>query len=333
LPNLFARDDGEMEGNVSKVPGLADVKAARERIRSQVRKTPVIVAPAGLCGATERGWLKLDCMQVSGSFKARGAFNAILAAPVPEAGLVAASGGNHGAAVACAAQKLGVTASVFVPATTPDIKLARLRDYGAAVHCVGDVYADAFRAAVEYRDRTGARMLHAYDEFDVVAGQGTVMLEFMEQVQAEEGTGLDTVLVAVGGGGLVGGTIAALRDTNVRVIAVETEGTATLASALRAGGPVSIDVRGVAADSLGARTIGALGFALASSCPVQSIVVSDGEVLETRRRLWEDLRVAAEAGGATALSALISGRYAPRPGERVGVIVCGGNTDPASLAR
>jgi threonine dehydratase len=312
-------------------PGAADVEAARARIRPWVRKTPVLAVDADTTGVDRPVLLKLDLLQRTGSFKARGAFNAILAGPVPAAGLVAASGGNHGGAVAYAARALGIEATIFVPETTPALKVERLRGYGAEVRLSGAVYADAFAAAEEHHARTGARLLHAYDEPEVVAGQGTAAAEFAEQ--AADLGGLDTVIVAVGGGGLLGGTLAALERLPIRVVAVETEGTPTLSRALAAGWLIPVDVAGLAADSLGARTIGAIGFALARRRLHASLLVTDDDVRAAQRRLWDTTRLAAEPGGATALAALTSGRYRPQPDERVGVIVCGGNADPALLTR
>lgn len=307
--------------------GLADVEEAAERIRPWIRRTPVVEVDDSLTGLMDPVLLKLDLLQRTGSFKARGAFNTLLQER-PER-VIAASGGNHGAAVAYAARRLGIDATIVVPETTPAVKVERLRSYGATVRQIGREYAVAFEEALRLRDETGARMVHAYDEPLVVAGQGTAALEFVEQ--ADEFGELDTVIVAVGGGGLIGGTIAALAGRGIRVVAVESSGTPTLVSALHAGEPVEIDVSGLAADSLGARRIGDIGFALAKKHLHAMVVVDDDAIREARRRLWADLRIVAEPGGAAALAALISGRYRPHSGERIGVIVCGGNTDPGSL--
>jgi threonine dehydratase len=311
----------------------ADVDAAHARIRPWIRRTPVIAVGEEVSGANAPVLLKLDLMQRTGSFKARGAFSALLAAPVPDAGVVAASGGNHGAAVAYAAMRLSHPAAIFVPETAPQVKVDRLARCNAAVHRVGRVYADAFAAALEHQTRTGARLLHAYDDPLVIAGQGTAAAEFADQAMDVEGFGeLDTVLVAVGGGGLLGGVIAALAGRGVRIVAVESVGAPTLARALAAGRPVEIDVQGLAADSLGARRIGDHGFALAQAHLHASLLVEDDEIREAQRRLWQELRLVAEPGGAVALAALTSGRYQTRAKERVGVILCGGNTDPATLS-
>lgn len=312
---------------MSALIGRADVEDAAERIRPWIRRTPVIEVDDSLTGLVDPVLLKLDLMQRTGSFKARGAFNALLKER-PER-VVAASGGNHGAAVAYAARKLGIDATIVVPETTPAVKVERLKSYNAAVRRIGREYAEAFEDALRLANDTGARLVHAYDEPLVAAGQGTAALEFVEQ--AEEFSELDTVIVAVGGGGLIGGTIAALADRGTRVVAVESGGTATLFSALHADQPVEVDVSGLAADSLGARRIGEIGFALAKHHLHAMALVTDDDIREARRRLWADLRIAAEPGGAAALAALISGRYRPYSGERIGIIVCGGNTDPASL--
>jgi threonine dehydratase len=310
-----------------RLPGYAEIKAAHARIRPWIRKTPVIAIEADVTGVTDAYVaLKLEGLQRTGSFKARGAFNAMLTHPVPAAGVVAASGGNHGAAVAYAAMQLGHPATIFVPETAPRVKIERLTRYGATVHQVGQTYAQAFEAAQIQQTASGARMLHAYDDPDIIAGQGTAALEFM----AESG-GLDTVIIAVGGGGLIGGVIAALMEAGVKVIAVESTGTPTLARALEAGAPVTVAVSGVAADALGASRIGVYGLALAQAHLHGMILVEDDEIRSTQRLLWDSLRVVAEPGGAAAFAALVTGRYHPAPGERVGVLVCGSNADLSML--
>ncbi|MFO1319210.1 MAG: threonine/serine dehydratase [Burkholderiales bacterium] len=301
--------------------GRAGIDAAAQRIAGRVRETPVIAFDA--TGAVV---LKLECLQHAGSFKPRGAFNRILSSPVPAAGVIAASGGNHGLAVAYAARELGITAEIFVPETTPAIKLARLDALGAAVHRVGREYAEAALACGERQRETGALMVHAYDQDAVVAGQGTAGREFDRQVR-----GLDTVLVAVGGGGFIGG-VAAWFEGRARVIAVEPETSCALHAALAAGQPVDVDVSGIAADSLGARRVGSVMFPIARRCVERVVLVDDGAIRDAQRLLWNQFRVVAEPGGAAALSALLSGRYRPEPGERVGVFVCGANCDPATVA-
>jgi threonine dehydratase len=313
---------------MTRLLGLADVQAAFDRIQPWVRQTPVMAVTSevsGLDGADVL--LKLELLQRTGTFKARGAFNAMLSAPVPAAGVVAASGGNHGAAVAYAAMRLGCPATIFVPETAPRAKLDRLRQYGATVRQIGQAYADAFAAAQDFLAGSGARLIHAYDDPVVVAGQGSVALEFLNQAGGQ----LDTVLVAVGGGGLIGGVIAALREQSVRVVAIESEGTPTLARALAAGHPVQVPVSGIAASALGASVIGENGFAQAQSHLHAMILVTDAEIEAAQHRLWDEVRLITEPGGAVALAALTSGRYIPEPGERIGVIVCGSNADLASF--
>jgi threonine dehydratase len=270
--------------------------------------------------------LKLELLQRSGSFKVRGAFNALLDVDSFGAGVLAASGGNFGLGVAMAASDLGIPATIFVPGGSSAEKIAALqRVPGVGVEVHGDVYMDALAAAQQRERETGTPMLHAYDQFEVVAGQGTCGLEFRYETE------LDTVLVAVGGGGLLAGTVAAF-DGTASVVAVETDGTPTLQRALEAGGPVPVDVSGIAADSLGAAQIGELGLAAARHGHVRSLLVSDTSVREAQRWLWERARTIAEPGGATALAAVLDGSYAPGQGERVGVIVCGANTGFTHLA-
>lgn len=312
------------------LPTPEDIASALSRIADRVRRTPIV-----RCGPTDLPaslpidapvTLKLEQMQHTGSFKARGAFNALLAGPVPAAGVIAASGGNHGAAVAFAARALGARAEIFVPEISHPAKQARLRGYGAEVHVVGRDFAEALEACEARRAETGARLLHAYDQPDILAGQGTCALEWVEQAPE-----LDSLLIAVGGGGLIGGCAAALAGAK-RIVAVETEGTPALNRALAAGAPTAVEVSGLAADSLGARTVGALAFVAATRFAVESVLVTDAAVQAAQRWLWDSLRQAAEPGGAAALAALLGGAYQPTPGERVGVLVCGSNMDPTSLA-
>jgi threonine dehydratase len=300
-----------------------DVEAATQRIAPHVRVTPVLALEPRAFGSAAQLTLKLELMQHTGSFKARGAFNRILSAQVPDAGVIAASGGNHGAAVAYAARQLGHVAEIFVPERTPDIKVERLRRYGARVVLSGASYAEAYAASRQRAAQSGALEVHAYDQPEVVAGQGTLGREL--EAQAPD---LDTVLVAVGGGGLIAG-VAAWYASRVRVVAVEPERCPTLYSAVEAGEPVDVDVSGVAADSLGARCIGRLAFDVAQQHVHSVVLVSDEEIRASQRALWDSLRILAEPGGAAALAGLRSGKYQPAPGERVGIIVCGGNTDPS----
>ncbi|HET6479089.1 MAG TPA: threonine/serine dehydratase [Actinoplanes sp.] len=297
-----------------------DVRAAAQRLDGRVRKTPVLRADGEL-------WFKLEQTQHAGSFKTRGMFNQILAAgPLPEAGIVAASGGNAGLAAAWAARELGIPAEVFVPVTAPAVKVAKLGRLGARVVQAGTEYAEAYHAARLSADASGALFCHAYDNPHMVAGNGTLALELQDQLPA----GFDTVLVAVGGGGLIAGVIAALPPA-VRVVAVEPITAAALHEALRAGAPVDVPVSGVAADSLGARRAGQLAFDLARAARTPAILVDDKAIVDARRRLWDDYRLAVEHGTAAAYAALTSGAYLPAAGERVVVLLCGANTNPADL--
>ncbi|MGS2643522.1 threonine/serine dehydratase [Streptosporangium sp. LJ11] len=298
---------------------IEDVERAAGRIAGHVLRTPVVEVSPGL-------FLKLEGLQHSGSFKARGGFNRALASErIPEAGLIAASGGNHGLAVAYVARSLGVQAEIFVPTVSSPVKVAGLRALGARVTQIGAVYADAYEASVKRASETGALDIHAYDQAEVVAGQGTVGLEILEQTG-----GVDTVVVAVGGGGLVAGITVALGG-RARVVAVEPELIPTLHRALEAGGPVGVEVSGVGADALGASRAGEIACEITSAAGVRSLLVSDEAIVEARRELWRGHRIAAEHAGAAAYAALLSGAYTPAPGERVAVVVCGANTDPATL--
>ncbi|UWP84632.1 threonine/serine dehydratase [Dactylosporangium fulvum] len=301
-----------------EVPNRHDVEAAARRIDGYIRHTPSYEVSPGL-------WFKLELLQHSGSFKARGAFNRILSAreagQLPAAGVVAASGGNAGLGVAFAAARLGVPAEVFVPVTTPTPKVAKLRELGAVVHQHGREYAEAHAASTIRVAETGALFVHAYDQPEIVAGQGTLALELPKA---------DTVLVATGGGGLVGGISAALAG-RARVVAVEPVGAPTLHEALAAGRPVDVPVDSIAADSLGARRIGTIAYALAVRHETQSLLVTDDAIVEARRRLWDKYRIVVEHGAAAACAALDTGAYVPAADERVVVVLCGANTDPATL--
>lgn len=302
------------------------MEEAAARIAPHARRTPVLELAPGELGVDAPVVLKLELLQHAGSFKARGALNALLSGPVPAAGVIAASGGNHGLAVAWAARRLGHPAEVFVPTIASPTKLERLRGTGARVSVTGRDYAEALEASRARAKETGARAIHAYDQPEVLAGQGTLARE----LEAQAGR-LDTVLVAVGGGGLLGGLLAWWEE-RLRVVAVEPEAAPTLQHALQAGAPVDAPVGGIAADSLGARRVGELAFALARRCLYESLLVSDEAIAAAQGALWRELRIAAEPGGAAALAALLSGAYRPAPGERVGVIVCGGNVDLGALA-
>ena len=297
------------------------IAETEQRIRPHVRRTPVLRADladfGGPPGAID---LKLECLQHSGSFKARGAFANLLGREVPEAGVVAASGGNHGAAVAYAAMKLGIAATIFVPSVTSPAKIERIETYGAKLVIGGDRYADALAASEVFVAERGALAVHAYDQVETLLGQGTVGLE----IEADA-DGIDTLLVAVGGGGLIGG-IAAWFESRTRIIAVEPEGAPTLYCALEAGRPVDAEAGSVAADSLAPRQVGRLMFPIAQAHVAQAVLVSDEDILKAQSALWETARVVAEPGGAAAFAALLGGRYVPAPGERVMALVCGANT-------
>jgi threonine dehydratase len=302
-----------------------EIQDAGRRIAAHVRRTPIIALEEKAFGIDAKIFLKLESLQHTGSFKPRGAFNCVLTSTVPPAGVIAASGGNHGAAVAYAAQKLGHRAEIFVPTITPASKVARLWQYGAAVTVIGSNYAEALAASRERAAQTGAVAIHAYDDLRVLAGQGTLGMELEEQVR-----GLDSVLIAVGGGGLIGGVAAWYHD-RVRVISVEPERAPTLQKALAAGTVVDVETGGVAADSLGARRVGELMFPIAQKFVPQALLVTDDQIVAAQNTLWQKLRLIAEPGGAAALAALLSGVYKPHVGERVGVVLCGSNADLSSF--
>jgi threonine dehydratase len=307
----------------------ADVVAAAARIAGRVRRTPV--APAYDGPGPGQAWFKCEFMQHTGTFKARGAFNRLLAAREageldPAVGIVVASGGNAGLANAYAARELGVPATVFLPENAPEVKVARLASYGATVVQRGTEYAVAYKAALERAAETGAVHCHAYDQPEIAAGAGTMAHELLDQLDGR----VDTILVAVGGGGLMAGTAAAAEGV-ARVVAVEPDTCPTLSAALRHGGPVDITPGGVAADSLGARRAGDIAYAVAVRAGVHSVLVSDDDLVAARRALWEGWRIVVELGAAAAYAAVLSGAYRPEPGERVAIVLCGANTDPGDL--
>jgi threonine dehydratase len=302
-----------------------DIERAAARIANRVRTTPIFELEAGAWGSEASLIVKLEQLQHTGSFKVRGAFNRILSSQVPVAGVIAASGGNHGVAVAYVARSLGYHAEIFVPELCPRVKIERLKSYGASVRVIGTNYAEALEASEERTRKTGALSVHAYDQPEIIAGQGTLAREFASQVPD-----LDTVLVAVGGGGLIAG-IAAWFAGSVRIIGVEPDRSASLYAALRAGHPVDVDVAGIAADSLGARRVGSFGFEIAQKYVERVITVNDEEIIAAQCALWNDARLIAEPGGATALAAILARRYRPASGERVGIIVCGSNTSLATF--
>ncbi|MGX5840215.1 threonine/serine dehydratase [Mesorhizobium sp. ArgA1] len=302
------------------------IAAMEPRIRPYVRHTPVLrVDMADFDQPPLAVDLKLECLQHSGSFKARGAFTNLLERPVPEAGVVAASGGNHGAAVAYAAMRLGHKATIFVPEVSPPAKLQRIRGYGAELIVGGARYAEALAASEAFAEKTGAMQIHAFNQEETLIGQGTLGLE-IEQDLPE----IDTLLVAVGGGGLIGG-IAAWFAGRIRIVAIEPEGAPTLHRAFEAGHPVDAPAEGVAADSLAPKRVGEMMFPIAEAFVERSILVTDDAIIAAQKALWERVRIIAEPGGAAAFAALLSGRYTPAPGERVAVLLCGSNTDPAKF--
>ncbi|HXC28057.1 MAG TPA: threonine/serine dehydratase [Stellaceae bacterium] len=303
--------------------------AATERlIRPYIRRTPVVTIDAGDFGLAPRPLaLKLEFLQHTGSFKPRGAFANLLSRAAPGAGVVAASGGNHGVAVAYAAMRLGIKAAIFVPKVTSPAKLDRIRSYGAELVVTGELYADALAASETRIAETGALAIHAYDQPHTLLGQGSVGLE----LEADR-PDIDTFLVATGGGGLIGG-IAAWYGGRTRIVSVEPEAAPTLHDALRAGRPVDAPAGGIAADSLAPRQVGQIMFPVAQQYVAEAVLVTDEAIADAQRRLWDVLRAAAEPGGATALAALLSGRYKPAKDERVAVLLCGANTTAVDFGR
>jgi len=298
------------------------IQATESIIRPYIRRTPILEVDGADFGLDSiKITFKLELFQHAGSFKARGAFTNILTREVPAAGVVAASGGNHGVAVAFAAMKLGKPATIFVPTVASKTKLDRIRRSGAELVITGDRYADSLEASEAWTTQSGALPIHAYEGDETLLGQGTLGMELEEQAPQ-----LDTVLVAVGGGGLIGG-VAAWYQNRVKVISVEPIEAPTLQRALSAGRPVDSPAGGIAADSLAPRQVGQQMFPIAQKFVHSALLVSDEDIIAAQKTLWETTRIIAEPGGATAFAGLLSGRYKPEPGERVGVIVCGGNTD------
>ena len=290
-------------------------------VRPFIRRTPVVEVDGAEFGLPAHTLtLKLELLQHSGSFKARGAFANLLTRDVPKAGVVAASGGNHGAAVAYAAMKLGKPAKIFVPSVSSPAKVQRIRDYGADLAIEGDRYADALAASETWAQQTGALPVPAFDQNETIMGQGTIGLELVEQAPD-----IDTVLVSVGGGGLVAG-IAAWFVGRIKVIGVEPFASPTLSKALEAGHPVDAEAGGLAADSLAPRRVGERVFPIVRKYAPQTVLVSDTAIANAQATLWRALRIVAEPGGAAAFAAILSGAYKPAAGERVAVIISGGNT-------
>jgi threonine dehydratase len=304
----------------------ADVVRTAQRVEPHVRRTPVLRLEAEALQTPTPVDAKLECLQVTGTFKARGAFALLLERSVPPAGVVAASGGNYGLAMAYAARRLGRAMTVFVPEAAPTVKVDGIRAQQATVELVPGPPARAFEAAERHAETTGALLGHPYDLPEIVAGAGTCGLEL-----AEQRPDLDTVLVAVGGGGLIGGIATALPEAT-RVVAVETEGTPTLHAARAAGGPIEVEAAGIGSSALGAPRLGELAWEITQRRVHDSLLVSDEDVVAAQRRLWRTARLVTEPGGAVAVAALTSGAYRPGPDERVAVVVCGANTDPGSVA-
>jgi threonine dehydratase/predicted RNase H-like nuclease len=305
----------------------AMIEAAAKRIAGHARVTPVMRLGTGAFGSDADISLKLECLQHAGSFKTRGAFNNLLALDVPAAGVAAASGGNHGAAVAFAARSRGVKATIFVPEISPAAKIEAIRRFGAEVVIGGAQYDDAQAACDRFVAQTGALKIHPFAAKETIAGQGTLGREWQGQEPD-----LDTVLVAVGGGGLISGIAAWFAGTKVKVVGVEPEGSRALQAALEAKGPTEVKVASVAADSLGARNVGPLVYEVCKDTVDHVALVPDAAITQAQVTLWRDFRLAVEPGGAAALGALLCSAYKPAPGERLGVLVCGANIDLTKLA-
>ena len=297
-------------------------------IRPYVRRTPVIDIDAADVGLkSSQLCLKLELFQHSGSFKARGAFANLLTRNVPAAGVVAASGGNHGAAVAYAAMRLNIPAKIFVPSVSSPAKVQRIREYGADLVIEGDRYADALAASEAWAQKSGAMPVHAFDQDETMLGQGTIGMELDEQAPD-----IDTILVSVGGGGLIAG-IAAWYANRIKVIGVEPFASPTLTKALEAGHPIDAEAGGLAADSLAPRRVGDRVFPIANNYVHSVVLVADDAIMNAQKALWQILRVVAEPGGAAAFSAMLCGAYNPAIGERVGVLISGGNTTAVNFDR
>ncbi len=303
-----------------------DVEVAAGHIADHVRRTPVLRLEPGASTLDLPVWLKLEQLQVTGTFKSRNAFALLLGAEVPEAGVVAVSGGNFGLAMAYAAGRLGYPITVFVPESAPAVKVDGIRAFGADIEMVGGPMRELFEASQQRIEETGALSAHPFDQPEGVAGAGTCGLEFDEQVP-----GLDTVLVAVGGGGLIAG-VATWFEDRTRIVAVETEGTPTLHAAMDAGERTGIEPWGIGTSALGAPMLGEIAWDVAHRHIDDRVLVTDEAVVATQRHLWSTARIVAEAGGAAAFAALQSGVYVPQADERVGVVVCGGNIDPGAVA-
>ncbi|HEY6928881.1 MAG TPA: threonine/serine dehydratase [Thermoanaerobaculia bacterium] len=322
---MSAQTDGPAAALAIRRQGIAEIEPV---IRPYVRRTPVLEVDAadfGLSGSPIA--FKLESFQHAGSFKTRGAFANLLRRPIPPAGVVAASGGNHGAAVASAAKRLGIPAKIFVPRVSSPAKIERIREMGADLTIVGERYAEALAASERWASESGALAIHAFDQVETILGQGTLALELSEQMPE-----LDTVLVGVGGGGLIAG-IAAWQEGRVRVVGVEPDGAPTLTRAFEAGRPVDAPTGSIAADSLAPARVGELVFPIARRWVERVVLVEDDDIRGAQQALWRNLRVVAEPGGAAAFAALLSGRYLTKPKERIGVVVSGGNTAAVDFGR
>ncbi len=311
-----------MEATVTR----ADIEAAASLIASGVRYTPMFEPGSDFFGVDALVACKLELLQHTGSFKPRGALHRALTSEVPASGLIAASGGNHGLAVAWVAQRFGVPGEIFVPEVSPAAKVDKIRKLGATVNVTGALYDDALAACRARQLETGALDIHAYDHDGTIAGAGTIGLE----VEADL-PGVDTVLVSLGGGGLASGIAAWFDGTNTKVVVVEPETSRCFSAAVEAGEPVDITVAGVAADSLGARRIGTSNWNALMHANAQSVTVPDSAIRDAQSRFWSSTQLIVEPGGATAAAALWSGAYVPAADETVAVIVCGANCDPASI--
>ena len=295
------------------------------KITPHIRRTPIFELPSGSFGTDANLTLKLESLQCAGSFKARGAFSRMVQNHIPLAGVIAASGGNHGAAVAYAAQQLGCPAEIYVPIISSATKVQRLKDFGAKVVMTGADYLEALAASSDRAETTGNLVVHAFNQTEVIAGQGTLALE-LEQ-QAPE---LDTVLVAVGGGGLIAG-IAAWYQNRCRVVSVEPERAPSLHAAMQAGERTEVAVGGMTADALGCRRVGEMMFPIAQRFVDQTVLVEEATIATAQKQLWQDFRIAVEPAAAVPIAALISGRYQPQANEKIGVVICGGNANLSGL--
>ena len=313
---------------MDKLVGRTAIESTERLIRPHIRRTPVMeVRGADLGLGNDLLTIKLEYMQHSGSFKTRGAFTNLLTRDVPEVGVVAASGGNHGAAVAFAAMKLGIPARIFVPSISSPAKIARIQRYGADLIVGGERYDDALVASEGWMKKSGAMSIHAFDQIETMLGQGTIGLEL--EVQAPD---IDTLLVSVGGGGLIGG-IAAWYENRVKVVGVEPNASPTLARALEAGKPVDVEAGGLAADSLAPRRVGKKVFPIARDYVDHVVLIGDDDIRGAQSVLWDVLRIVAEPGGSAAFAAIVSGVYQPKTGERVAVVVSGANTTAVDFDR